>query len=1002
MAIKQSFLNGQTNWDLGEDGLFVFDDLIFEAGSGAINVEQSSTLKPGSGGTEIGEPLFYTGGSYSGEQSINIVAVWYRREFGGAEYEVVADNDIADNIYIIKDEDKGASFYVEEAVANANSQIVVSTKTISIPKWLDEIPSLEGGNGFTEVISQPGPYGDLSAKGNLDGGARPIARWTEIPFITRGEEFYVTVSAYHMEGIDKIEFFLDGVLNPTTIAQKFPHPTDLHPVRHNVGSNVFVAEDDPRFHHYEEYMVKLDPKTAGPGGGPLGNGLHEVRCIVYPVAGTPFVLQGDVGRGDTRIDSVVFADGHHSFWFNVNFENQTTLEVPTIAVGNKSNGDDYDTLEQLFNDPNLQANDPFFQRGGRILLRAGRIHEFPTSGNVMSAINTWNGDNKATYFGVSKTAGTALTIMSDPAIQEHSVEIGPRNMGETPEKSFGSNASIHYKGLKFTVVSNPTQTTCDPDVDPDCLGEIDLPGGNNRPNITGTSTNTSGNNKSLLMENCRFNGDNAIAWTASDAQVIGGGQQAGIGSFFKGCMGFLIPSWVGKWVCLYKNSYTVRGVGDHLPSQPGCAINVVLFGFKAHPGTESPFQHSDFMQYQSYANQAETKNIDQVLDGNTTKFKYRQKSYGSGNDVSLQKNNFQAGDILKFNHISTQEGFEGNTEEFDVYVNTAPTQVGFGNPSPDPDVAVDCDKDNSVFLGTLSPNNQSLTFDIGDDHHDGTYEGKTIFWFIEGECNTKTMRSYVIVDNFRPDAPDNRIFAHCYAFGSQFQPAKISWYGGYNEGDRSFYATNWAFVGWYMDGSGYEPTLDLTLDIPFHHVVFDDMIMRGFALRMNESWPGDGGTEPVNKHVYWGPGTLFSDVSPNLDYIFDDATSILHPLRAINAPPGPEVPTEDWPWDGSSIGEVKFAKIAPNVGLSSNEWNEVIAAPVVNGGHGGIDLETNAPRIETFINPTEETVPEGRIGEGENYWNHSELRTACTYQQDMLVVVVILLEMMNVYIFGTM
>lgn len=1078
--IKQSYLRGQTNWDLGEDGLSVFSDLI-PATVGTPPVRSCDTcgptLKMGPGGAKIDEPLTYTPGVYSGSQPITISHVWKRRAPGALEYEVFTDSDLDDNEYIIRLEDVGASFYVEETAVNSVGSITSNTDIVSVPLTGDDIPPLIGGGGFGGATPIPGPVGDLNAKGNIlvdygdnvvgvdEHAARPAARWTELPFITRDDEFYVTVSAYHMEGIERIEFILDNGA-PTTIDQTYAHPTDLHAARHEIANGVSAPEGHERFdrlHHYEEYMVKIDPRTAGPDGGPLQNGLHEVRCIVYPVAGQPFVLQGDVGRsGEEKENLFVFGNGHHSFWFNVYFvESEPTGEliVPTKTVGENS---DYDSLEALFSDMN--SSDPFFQRGGRILLRAGD-HALPTSsnaGNVMSNIDTWDGQNKSLYFGNSRNAGTALTIMADPEALPHTVNILP----SLDTENFGGDASVYYKGIQFTIISNPKQATCDTeDIDCSMNDEYTL------DSRTQPVTAVGGGSASLLLEECRFNGDNAISWTTGDVTGVHG--QPGVGVWYKGCMGYIIPNLVGKFVYMCKNSYIVRGSGDHGCCHPASFINHVVYAFKHNPGSEKPGIHSDFLQYSTLIGSTEYKMFVNVDVNGDPIFEWATGRDGPQQSDEDEASGFQAGDYISFTwHEDLTASQINQIGDIEIWMDQEPSGQD-GN-----DVVVECTKimddyDNGSIVwnrtadnpndpaplseasmtpgyrlaGTLTSQdldpyveprkrphaypqegrevwmylqdnwnyNDEVPYNQGvRNFQDGTFEGKKVFWFANFTNNpgprcdpNETSRGFLDVDSMRPVGPDNRIYAHIYMYASLVQPTQWAVYGGWNESawdnglimnetiwsrrkddypedqwvQRNFFSTNCALVGWELDCSVYETKIGMNFQTPFKHGIFKDMNIRGFAFSPTNQWEGSY----PNQHMLFKNSIYYVIDADAAATMNNPDTSILEPIHVVKSQNAQQT-DENWPWEGCKISTVKYNKISPPCSLSFSEWEQVLVTvppesydPGPFIGYDSVDPETNNSRIETFINPTYDDIPEGYPGHGDpdewlgKYWNHQPI-----------------------------
>jgi len=119
----------------------------------------------------------------------------------------------------------------------------------------------------------------------------PSARWTEVPYQTRGDDFIVTLSAEHINGIDRVEFVLDGG-EPIIVTEKTPHPETGYP----------------------EYLFPV---------GQLEEGLYELVANVYATSGEVLTLEGDplqYGNLDRR------NNGINSFFFRIG-------DIETINVG---------------------------------------------------------------------------------------------------------------------------------------------------------------------------------------------------------------------------------------------------------------------------------------------------------------------------------------------------------------------------------------------------------------------------------------------------------------------------------------------------------------------------------------------------------------------------------------------------------------------------------------------------------------------------------------------
>lgn len=125
------------------------------------------------------------------------------------------------------------------------------------------IPSLTPGAGWQGPTLQPEGSGFAS---DLGWDAKPVARWNVVPYQDVNEPFQLGVVAFHMNGIDRVEFSVDN--GPWEVV----HNADRNP---RTGT--------------EEYSVILDPAKFAQ------DGRVEVRAIVYPDgAGIPRVLAGPV------------------------------------------------------------------------------------------------------------------------------------------------------------------------------------------------------------------------------------------------------------------------------------------------------------------------------------------------------------------------------------------------------------------------------------------------------------------------------------------------------------------------------------------------------------------------------------------------------------------------------------------------------------------------------------------------------------------------------------
>jgi hypothetical protein len=117
---------------------------------------------------------------------------------------------------------------------------------------------LRPGSGFSGPTAQPAAVGSPQAVGY---DAKAIARWDVVPFQTFTGAFNVGVVAFHREGIDRVEFSVNG--GPWLAVRQMT----LNP---QTGVN--------------EYVATLNAAD-------YADGALEVRAVAYPTVGEPRVLE---------------------------------------------------------------------------------------------------------------------------------------------------------------------------------------------------------------------------------------------------------------------------------------------------------------------------------------------------------------------------------------------------------------------------------------------------------------------------------------------------------------------------------------------------------------------------------------------------------------------------------------------------------------------------------------------------------------------------------------
>lgn len=163
------------------------------------------------------------------------------------------------------------------------------------------IAQLRPGSGFTGPTDDPQPQGSPS---HLSYNAKVIARWSTIPYQEFDQKIHVGVMAFHIEGVEKVAFAVEG----------------------GPWVEVFEEQINPD-NGQSEYVVRLDAAD-------LPDGPVEVRAIAYPRIGQPRVLDGTTWT-DYRMNN-----GEVSLIINANSGGTLPrLERHVSPSGNDTTGD---------------------------------------------------------------------------------------------------------------------------------------------------------------------------------------------------------------------------------------------------------------------------------------------------------------------------------------------------------------------------------------------------------------------------------------------------------------------------------------------------------------------------------------------------------------------------------------------------------------------------------------------------------------------------------------
>lgn len=160
------------------------------------------------------------------------------------------------------------------------------------------MPTLVPGSGYAGPVEDNlPPVGDPAAAGY---DAKVIARWDVVPYQTFDGKFNVGVVAFHMNGIEKVSFSVDGGPWEDVYQMTLNPQTANHVGIGNESDGVI------------EYWATLDASKFKMDGS------VEVRAIAYPTVGQPRVLESlklNVNSQGTLQQFVAYVSpaGHDSF-----------------------------------------------------------------------------------------------------------------------------------------------------------------------------------------------------------------------------------------------------------------------------------------------------------------------------------------------------------------------------------------------------------------------------------------------------------------------------------------------------------------------------------------------------------------------------------------------------------------------------------------------------------------------------------------------------------------
>lgn len=269
------------------------------------------------------------------------------------------------------------------------------------------------GDGFDGPTSQPNAVG---ASSRIGYDAQAIARWDVVPFQKFDGVFEIGVVAFHMNGIDRVEFSANG--GPwLTVEEKTQNPR----------TGVW------------EYWAELDASQ-------FEDGPIEVRAIVYPEAGVPRVLGGPIfqdGPYDTYIPAEGFARGEHSMFLHANAGG--SLEGPVFYVRPaqpgviEGNGSSENPFTRIVDAMTAITSNPSNEHGRVVLLAAGEYQFGPKPSG--SQIHPAFADSYVMITAADGLEAEDVLIRCDAAV------ISPRE------------ARVHWRRVSFDSAHNRVEGT---------------------------------------------------------------------------------------------------------------------------------------------------------------------------------------------------------------------------------------------------------------------------------------------------------------------------------------------------------------------------------------------------------------------------------------------------------------------------------------------------------------------------------------------------------------
>jgi hypothetical protein len=274
--------------------------------------------------------------------------------------------------------------------------------------------NLRPGTGFSGATIQPPAVGN---PGDFGYDAKAIARWDVVPFQTFTGRFDIGVVAFHINGIDRVDFAVNG-----------GDWTSVRNMTFNRQTNV------------NEYTITLNAAD-------FADGQIEIRAIAWPTVGEPRVLAGEISASTINT-------GNHSLHLSTNSNatlNRTQVFASPLGNDASGNGSAEAPFRTIFRATQLLQSLGKAD-GGEVLLAAG-AYEWSRPNGTAVAVTTDRWLTVRPMDGVSRDdvritqpAGAQNNGLSTRLVHLKNVTIAASLETNSPQVDFLWLDGVHVNG----------------------------------------------------------------------------------------------------------------------------------------------------------------------------------------------------------------------------------------------------------------------------------------------------------------------------------------------------------------------------------------------------------------------------------------------------------------------------------------------------------------------------------------------------------------------------